>query len=71
MIQLKKTVEHQCNLTVSDEGIALSTRRFQQSGLGLDLVYILCEQIRGSCRIESGRAIQISFNNLELAEQCA
>ncbi len=71
MIQLKKTGEHQCNLTVSDEGIALSTRRFQHSGLGLELVYILCEQSRGKCRIESGSAIQIRFTNFELAEQIA
>ena len=71
MIRLKKNSEQECILQISDEGKAISTHRFQSSGLGLELVYILCEQIRGKCRIESGSAIQISFTNFVSAAQIA
>jgi len=70
-IRLKKTGENQCTLSVSDEGQAISTRRFQQSGLGLELVYILCEQIHGRCRIEASGVVQIIFDSSATAEQCA
>lgn len=69
-IQLSRTGETQCTLSVSDEGWAISTRRFQQSGLGLELVYILCEQIHGRCRIGDGGTVQILFESLATAEQC-
>jgi len=71
LIGLNKTGEKQCTLSVSDEGRAISTRRFQQSGLGLQLVYILCEQIHGRCRIENAGTVQIIFDSSATAEQCA
>ena len=70
LISLNKTDGKQCTLSVSDEGRAISTRRFQHSGLGLELVYILCEQIHGNCRLESGSSILISFTNSDVAEHC-
>jgi len=70
-IRLNKSGEKQFMLSVSDEGQAISTRRFQQSGLGLELVYILCEQIHGRCRIEASGVVQIIFDSLATAEQCA
>jgi two-component sensor histidine kinase len=69
-IQLNKTGEKQCTLSVSDEGQAISSRRFQQSGLGLELVYILCEQIHGRCRLEASGAVQIIFVCSATVEQC-
>jgi|SRR6056297_843227 len=71
LIQLNKTGENQCTLSVIDEGRAISTRRFQQSGLGLELVYILCDQIRGRCNIETDGAIQIIFDSAAAEEKCA
>lgn len=71
LVGLNKTGETQCTLSVSDEGRAISTRQFKQSGLGLELVYILCEQIHGRCRIETGDTVQIIFDSSATAEQCA
>ena len=69
-IRLNKTSEKQCMLSVSDEGKAISTRRFQESGLGLQLVYILCEQLHGRCRVETGKTVQIIFESPATTEQC-
>ncbi len=68
-ISLKKTDEHYCRLHVQDDGATLSVRQFEESGLGLELVYILCEQIKGECITKSADHTQ-GKNSIQVVFLC-